>query len=144
MTHLEKMHQWLQTFPLWGDQPLTVDHTDPVPGRCGLYAVGQEEISRHQDVVGNVRVRNRCTYILKRVTTGQQNSMENAQWLMALQQWLQEQSYAGLAPVFGDEPAAEQIRGEKGRLQDTRQTGTGVYTVTVTVEFTKIYGNKGE
>lgn len=144
MTDLDKMLQWLQTFPQWNGQKLYVDYTGADPDNCGLFPAGLEEISRREDVLGNVTVRNKYHFALYRVTTGQQEGKENAAWLLALQAWIQAQSAAGLAPVFGDVPAQERIRGEKGRLQQANQTGTGKYLMTITAEFTKIYKNKGE
>ena len=39
MTELEKLENWLKTFPLW-DGSLSVDVTDSVPGGMGLYPKG--------------------------------------------------------------------------------------------------------
>lgn len=139
MTALEKMTAWLQTFPLWQGETLYVDYVDAVPGNAGLYPEGLEQVSRREDVLGNVTVKNRLHFVLYRVTAGQQDNRENSAWLLELQKWVQEQSAAGLAPSFGDAPHRERICAQKGKLKSASQTGTGTYTVNLTVEFTKQY-----
>ena len=142
MTDLEKVRQWVQTFPKWEEGNLLyIDYTGAVPGNAGLFPVGLEEVSRTEDVLGNVAVHCRYQFSLYRVTTGQEDNTANAQWLMAFQDWVREQSVQRLAPAFGDEPSRERIRAEKGRLKDGSQTGTGVYAVQITAEFMKHYEN---
>lgn len=135
MTELEKVSQWLQTFPEWTGS-LTVDYADAVPGNTGLYPKGMTELSRREDVLGNVRVRCQYAFCLRRVAAP---DIENAQWLLSLQQWVQQQAIRGLAPVFGDEPHEERIRAFDGKLQQRAQVGSEHYTVMLTVEFTKIF-----
>lgn len=139
MTALEKMTAWLQTFPLWQEESLSVDYVDALPGNAGLYPEGLEQVSRREDVLGNVTVENRLHFVLYRVTAGQQDNRENSQWLLELQSWVQQQSAAGLAPSFGDVPHRERISAQKGKLKAASQTGTGKYAVNLTVEFTKQY-----
>lgn len=131
---LEKVTLWLQTCPLWGER-LTVDYTDGLPGSVGLFPLGVEEVSRREDVLGGVTARCRCRFAIRRVTEGQQDNRENARWLLTFQDWVRQQSLAGLTPAFGHEPAREQIRAEKGRLENAAQTGTGVYTVELIAEY---------
>ena len=89
-----------------------------------------------EDVLGNVRVRCQYAFCLRRVAAP---DIENAQWLLSLQQWVQQQAIRGLAPVFGDEPHEERIRAFDGKLQQRAQVGSEHYTVMLTVEFTKIF-----
>lgn len=133
---LETMIAWLKTYPGWADT-LYVDYTDGVPGSAGLYPAGVEEVSRKEDVLGNLQVRYKAHFDLDRITTGQQDNTENAAWLLEFQDWVRQQSGAGLAPTFGDEPDREHIRAEKGKLKSASQTGTGTYTVHLTAEYTK-------
>lgn len=139
MTDLEKVKNWLLTFPQWeeGGQ-LYVDYTDAVPGNAGLYPAGLEIISRKCTVTGEIRVQNRYHFALYRITA-QEESAAAAQWLMDFQSWVQQQSAAGLAPTFGDEPSQEHIRAEKGKLKTSTTAGTGKYVVMLTAEFIKIY-----
>ena len=140
MTDLEKVRQWLLTYPRWGeDCQLYVDYTNAAPDNAGLYPAGLEEISRREDVLGNVTLYCRYHFVLHRLVTGQQDNGEHARWLMAFQDWVQRQSAQHLAPVFGDEPARERIRAEKGKLKEASQTGTATYTVNLTAEFIKKY-----
>lgn len=139
MTELAKLTNWLKTFPLWNDETMYIDYTAAAPNNAGLFPAGMEEVSRTEDVLGNVTVKNIWRFALYRITQGQQDNTANALWLMQLQSWLQSQSARGLAPTFGDDPKGERIYGEKGRLKETTQTGTAKYLVTLVVEFTKIY-----
>ena len=138
MTALEKMVQWLKTFPLWEDD-LHIDDLGAAPSNTGLYPGGLEEVSRRKDVLGNVTVVCRLHFLLYRRTARQQDNGESSRWLLQLQDWVQKQSAAGLAPVFGDDPQKERIRAEKGKLQEASQTGTGKYAVAITAEFEKQY-----
>ena len=132
---LEKMKLWLQSFPGWEDG-LQIDYADGVPGSCGLYPRGMTEISRREDVLGNVAARCRCNFLLRRSACPGE---ENARWLLELQSWVMEQNRLGLTPKLGDEPNREQIRAYEGRLDKSFQTGTGLYTVQFSAEFTKLY-----
>ena len=138
MTALEKMVQWLKTFPLWEDD-LHIDDLGAAPSNTGLYPGGLEEVSRREDVLGNVTVVCRLHFLLYPRTARQQDNGESSRWLLQLQDWVQKQSAAGLAPVFGDDPKKERIRAEKGKLQEASQTGTGKYAVAITAEFEKQY-----
>lgn len=132
---LEQMKNWLQTFPKW-EGSIQVDFADGEPGSTGLYPRGLTELSRREDVLGNVQVRCRCIFELRRTAvTGE----ENARWLLDFQNWVMEQSRLGIAPKFGDEPKTEHIRASDGRLERHAQVGSSLYTVRLQAEFTKIY-----
>lgn len=120
-------------FPGWGEAMLYVDYTDAEPGNMGLFSGGLEELERKTDILGNVTVRNRCSFTLRRVSAGQQSNETDAVWLLDFQNWVQQQSVQGLAPQPGQQT---RWRAEKGRLRDASQTGTGVYTVNLSVEYT--------
>jgi len=139
MTDLEKLRQWLVTYPKWDEAQLHIDYTDALPGNLGLYPAGLEEVSRREDVLGGITVKNRYHFALYRVAAKQEDNEANALWLLEFQKWVQSQSTAGLAPHFGDEPKQERLRAEKGKLKEASQTGTGIYVVTLTAEFIKYY-----
>ena len=132
---LEQVQNWLKQFPLWGETVLYVDYTDAQPGNMGLFSGGIEELERKTDILGKVTVRNRCGFTLRRVSAGQQSNEADAAWLLEFQKWVQQQSVQGKAPVLGENT---RWRAEKGRLREASQTGTGVYVVHLTVEYTII------
>lgn len=132
---LEKMKQWLVSFPGW-EEKLSIDYADGVPGNSGLYPKGIREISRREDVLGNVAVRCRCSFLLRRCACPGEDS---ARWLLELQNWVMEQDRLGLTPKFGDDPKTERLRAQEGKLNNSFQTGSGLYTVQLTAEFTKLY-----
>lgn len=135
MSDLEKLKAWLQTYPHWQEQIL-VDVTQAVPGGIGLYPKGLQELSRREDVAGNLVIRFRWSFSLHRIAVCGQDS---AQWLMAFQQWVFNQCRQGLAPRFGDVPGQEQIRACEGSLISRKQGGQTGYTVLLTADFSKIY-----
>ena len=136
MTDLERLRQWIMTYPDWEDT-LTVDFVETGIGKAGLFPLGLEETGRREDVLGNVQVACRYRFALYRRTPGQRGGTVNAQWLLAFQNWVQQQSAAGLAPHFGDVPAMERIQAQKGTLKERAQIGT--YTVTLIADFMKVY-----
>lgn len=133
MNELEKLQTWLKSFPLW-ESSLSIDVTDAVPGGMGLYPKGLQELSRREDVLGNLTVRYRWSFLLHRNQTAQMEA--NAQWLMELQKWAADQCRRGLAPRFGD--GEERLRICEGSLTKRREGGSG-YTALLTADFTKIF-----
>lgn len=138
MTVLDKVRQWLSTYPKW-DEKMYIDYTDPSPGNTGVFPQGVQELSRRQDVVGNVTVENRLSFTLLRITAGQQDGQQQAAWLMEFQDWVQQQSAAGKAPIFGDVQSKEKLWAEQGKLKAVNQAGTARYTVRLIAQFTKKY-----
>ena len=123
--------------PLWDKSwELHTDHTAAQPENSGLFPLGAEELSRREDVLGNVKTRYSCAFMLRRAAVPGE---ENARWLLELQNWTADQDRMGLAPKFGDEPKTERIRAFEGRLEKHTQSGSAMYTVQLTAEFTKSY-----
>ena len=138
MTILERVRQWLQTYPQWEDT-LTVDMIPAGTDAAGLFPGGVEERSRKEDILGNRQVQCRMRFILRRQVSAEEDNESHAAWLLDFQQWVSLQSLAGLTPQLGDVPAWEQMRAEKGSLQKISPTGIGTYTVTITANFIKLY-----
>ena len=138
MTDLDKLRQWLMTYPGW-DGELQVDFVDPEPGNAGLFPEGLEETEHKEDILGNLQIFCRYRFVLYRQMAGQQDGTHNAQWLLAFQNWVQQQSAEGLAPQFGDVPERERLQARSGALKKADQVGTGTYTVTLIAEFMKVY-----
>ncbi len=136
----ERIRQWLMGWPGWQEaEKLHIEYTDSAPGNCGLFSGGLEEVSRKADLLGNVTVRCRYRFELCRVVAREADGNAAVRWVQELQNWVQEQSVRGLAPVFGDVPGDEWIRGEKGHLLKNRQPGNAMYSVALSGEFTKKY-----
>lgn len=136
MTVLEKIRNWLVTFPQWGEVELVIDSTAATPVSCGLFSGGMEEISRREDVLGNSTVQYRQYFTLRREA---ERGEDAAQWLLEFQDWVREQCWRGLAPQFGDIPRQERMRAEKGKLTNTSEIGTATYEVKLTAEYIKIF-----
>lgn len=143
-TDLQRLRDWLATYPgydILGNWQ--VDYTDQVAGGGGVYPHGLVEISRSEDILGNVTVRDQYNfglYVALPKAPGDDVGAEiNADWLMDFQRWVQRQSVAGLAPRFGDDPRSETIKANSGALYDTDAEGMAIYMAVLSAEFTTKY-----
>ena len=144
MTDLEKIRNWIETFP--GYDVLSVfniDYTNAIPSNGGIFPAGMVEISRTEDILGNVTVRNQYNfgiyYVFLKDPGNDAAAKVNADWIMEFQKWVQDQSVRKLAPQFGDDPQAERISAQNGVLYEADEEGTATYMVQLAVEFTKKY-----
>lgn len=142
MTALEKVRDWIATYPGYSSlDGLSVDYTDAKPDNGGLMPGGLTEISRAEDILGNIVVTNQYSftlYFLFAKSPGDDIGAEaNAQWLLAFQDWVQEQSIRRTAPVFGDDARKETIKAQNGSLIGADAEGTACYTVQLTAQFVK-------
>lgn len=144
MTDLEKIRNWIATFP--GHDILKefhVDYTDQIPCNGGMFPAGLVEVSRRTDILGNTVAKNQFNfglyYVFLKDPGDGESATVNADWIMDFQQWVQEQSICGVAPVFGDDHRSERIRAQNGVLYAADEEGTATYMVQLSVEFTKQY-----
>ena len=144
MTDLAKVREWLQTFPQFKrQQGLKVDYYSTQLDNSSIAPSGLQEISRTEDILGNVEVKNQYNFSLEFVLTKSPGddvgAEENADWLLQFQRWVQEQSIRKLVPTFGDEPAMETIKAQNGANTYADIEGNAVYTVLLSITFTKKY-----
>ena len=149
MTALEKVRAWLSMFPDFDIlSAFQVDYTDQVPSNGGIYPSGLVEVERRQDIMGNITVTNQYNfglyYVFEKAAGDDIGATLNADWLMSFQEWAQEQSITGIAPVFGDVPGAEKIIAQNGVLYETDEGGTATYMVQLSVQFKKKYEVKNK
>lgn len=144
MSAITKIRKWLQTFP--GNdrlESLQVDYVSAEPGSGSIAPSGLIEISRIEDILGNITVENQYNfglyYVFAKSTDDDEGSTQNADWMMDLQEWVQEQSITGAAPKFGDEPAAERIKAQNGSIYGANEEGTAIYMVQLSINFIKKY-----
>lgn len=148
MTALEKIKSWLATYPEFDIMnDFQVDYTDQIPNNGGIFPSGLVEVERRSDIMGNITVTNQYNfglyYVFTKSPDDDTGAAINADWLMAFQEWAQEQSILGLAPAFGDVPNAEKITAQNGVLYETNE-GTATYMVQLSVQFKKKYEVKNE
>ena len=143
-TPLEKIRAWLATytgFDILGQ--FQVDFTDKVPANGGIFPSGLIENSRTRDVFGNVVADNQYNfglyYVFEKAPGDDVGATVNADWVMDFQEWVQEQSISGAAPVFGDSPKDEVILAQNGVLYDATDEGLATYMVQLSVKFIKKY-----
>lgn len=144
MSALEKVRNWLLTYPkIARIQGLGVDYYAATPNNGSIDPSGLVEISRKEDILGNTTVENQYNFVLYFVLAkppeDNEGATDNADWLLDLQQWIQEQSIRRQAPTFGDVPSAETISAQNGKVDAADEEGTGVYSVQLSINFTKIY-----
>lgn len=142
MTALAKIRQWLQKFPgheYVGD--LKVDFSENDLNEGSIAPSGLVEISRKEDVMGNVTVENQYNFSLyysfPKATSDDEGATMNAEWLLQLQEWVQEQSVLRQTPVFGDDAASEWIKAQNGAIYGVTEEGIALYTVQLSVYFIK-------
>lgn len=149
MTALETLKNWLKTYPghdILGE--FQVDYTDQVPANGGVFPSGLEEISRRSDILGNTTVENQYNfglyYVFAKAPGDDAGATINADWIMDFQEWAQEQSCTGEAPVFGDVPNQERIVAQNGVLYEATDEGLATYMVQLSVRFIKKFEVKNE
>lgn len=144
MTDLDKLREWLMTYPGMDRlRQMHVDYYSTEPDNGSIDPSGLVEISKAEDILGNVTVEYQYNfglyYMLAKSPGDDAGATENAAWVMGLQRWAREQSLLHLAPTFGDEPKTEEIKAQNGSVFSADAEGTAVYMVQLSVNFTKHY-----
>lgn len=144
MSDLEKLRNWIQTYPNHEKiAAFSVDLVDQIPFKGSIAPSGLVEITRSEDILGNVTVNNQYNfglyYAFRKDPEDDMEATKNAEWLMDFQKWIQEQSVLRKTPVFGDDPLKERISAQNGSIYDATEDGTAIYMVHLSVSFTKIY-----
>lgn len=149
MTALEKVRAWIAAFPdfdILGE--FQVDYTDKAPNNGGVFPSGLVEVERRKDIMGNTTVTNQYNFgiycVFEKSPGDDIGATINADWVMSFQEWVQEQSVTGLAPIFGDRPADEQISAQNGVLYDATDEGVATYMVQLSILFIKKYEVKNK
>ena len=101
MSDLEKIRNWLKGYP--GTLPvkdLKVDYFSSNPGDGSIDPSGLIEVSRTTDIMGNTTVENQLNFALYftllKSPGDDQGATDNADLLLDLQKWIQEQSLRGM------------------------------------------------
>jgi hypothetical protein len=145
MTHLEKIRAWLRTFPDFDIlSAFQVDYTDQIPANGGIFPAGMQEIRRRAFILGDVEVTNRLNFgiycVFEKAPGDDAGASFNADWVMDFQQWVQEQSVRGAAPVFGNiDTRSETIKAENGMLYASDAEGTATYMVQLSIQYKNLY-----
>lgn len=144
MTDLEKIREWLSGYP--GKLPvrqLQVDYFSVHPDDGSIDPSGLIEVSRTADIMGNVTAENQLNFALYftllKSPGDDPGATENADMLLDLQKWIQEQSIKKLVPVFGDDPDSETVKAQNGALHLTDEEGVGIYTLQLSINYIKFY-----
>lgn len=119
MDILEIVRRWLEARQMLP----AVDTCGLQPAETGLFPLGQEELSRREDVLGNVTRRVRHSFLLRRTAVPGQSA---AAWALQLQQ-----QAAKEPPQLGEN---QRFWAEKGRLAKQTSTGLGIYEIRLIAE----------
>ena len=143
MNALEKIRAWLSTYPGTIPMQLQVDYAAPDPNKGSIDPSGLIEVSRTEDILGNITVENQLNFTLYfvflKAPGDDAGATENADMLLHFQRWVQEQSIRKLVPVFGDDPKTETVKAQNGSIYSAAEDGTAMYTVQLAVNFIKKY-----
>ena len=142
MPALEKITAFVRSYPgadIFRD--FQVDYTDQIPANGGIFPSGLTEVARKTDIFGNTAVTNQYNFglycIFEKAPGDSDGASVNAGWVMDFQEWVQERSTLGEAPVFGDDPQRERVTAQNGMLYDAGDEGLATYMVQLTVRFIK-------
>lgn len=124
-----------------------IDYTDQIPANGGTFPSGLVEISRKGDLMGNMTVNNQYNfglyYVFPKSPGDDERAAVNADRIMDFQEWVQERSATGKAPVFGDRPREERIMAQNGIFYNAQDVGTATYVVQLVSPVRKIFSNHG-
>ena len=144
MSPLNKIREWLNTFPgIDRLQEMRVDYYSPQPDNGSIDPSGVQIISIKKDILGNKTVLQQYNfgiyYALAKDPGDDTAAVENADFVIEFQEWVNAQSLLRLAPVFGDVPETEEIKAQNGAVTAANIEGVAIYMVQLSVSFTKIY-----
>ena len=144
MSAINKIRNWVKTYPGAGKVlDLFVDYYSMQLDGSSIAPSGMVEISRKEDILGNLTVENqynfKLSFVFPKAPDDDAGAAENADWLLGFQEWVQAQSICRLVPVFGDDPSRETVKAQNGTNEYATIEGSGLYTVLLSVNFIKIY-----
>lgn len=144
MSALDKVREWLKTFPgINRLHDLQVDYYDAQPDNGSIDPSGVQIISKTEDILGNVTLEKQYNFglyfSLEKSPGDDAGATDNAAWVMDLQDWINDQSALYKAPTFGDEPKSEEIRAQNGGVHSASKEGVALYMVQLSINFIKKY-----
>lgn len=144
MSAIEKIREWVNSYPgMAKASALNIDYYSQTLDNSSLAPSGLIEVSREEDILGNIIVENQYNFSLDFVfpkSPGDDvGATDNANWLLDFQEWVQQQSIRRKVPAFGDEPQRETVKAQNGTNSYADIDGVGVYTVHLSINFIKKY-----
>ena len=134
MEFLQKVLDWLATFPLWQEnESLHLEEMGYLPGDVTVRQEGMVTRNRWADITGRVSRRARIVLGLRKVC-GMPDERDAA-WLLEFQQWVAKESELHRAPRIGFDSV---WFAEAGKMDGSVGAGTGVAGVRLINEFTVV------
>lgn len=143
-TILETIKTWLGTYSGFDIlSQFQVDYTDQIPNNAGIFPSGLVELSRKEDILGNITVTNQINFgiycVFNKSTNDDTGATYNQEWIADFQNWVQGQSVTRQIPQLGDNPRAEVAIASNGVLYDATEEGLGTYMVQLSFQYEKRY-----
>lgn len=140
MTPLERVREWLKTYPGYDIlRKFQVDYTSQIPCNGGIFPAGLVEVSRSEDVCGGVEVKNQYNfglyYVFEKSPGDDVGAGINAEWIMDFQEWVQNST----PPQFGDRTISASA--QNGALYSAEAEGTATYMVQLSILFERSLEN---
>lgn len=124
-----------------------IDFTDEKPGNYGIMPTGEAVIRTDTDILGNRRLLKQynCSLYCLRCTINDVERLESCGFIERFTTWIEDQSYLGNTPIFGDDPEEEIMSAQNGSLfQLSENKLTGRYQIQINVRYLKKYENEKE
>ena len=134
---LEKLKNWLQSWPGWQEEKIRVDALPVKLGSVGLFPLGLQIRKRESDLFGNTQCL--CRLTCKLLLCSDSRVEEMAGRLLELQGWILQQSAQDLAPVLGCLPHRERIYAGYGRQEKQLQPGLWLYQLELKADFVQYW-----
>lgn len=140
MSVVKTVKDWISTYPGYATlEDMQVDFFDPLPNNGSIAPSGMMEISRSEDILGNITVQNQYNFALYFVFYKPPDENEqaetNADWILDFQEWVQEQDIKKKVPTFGKQTIS--ILAQNGMPYAADEEGIGIYTVQLTINYKK-------
>lgn len=145
MTDLERLKAWLATYPEAEKfSQMQVGYTSSLPGDFGVFPAGIVEVERRENLFGQATVTNQYNFalylVLEQASGGDAAALCGADWVMDFQRWVQQQSAAHQAPVFGNiDQNRETISAQSGALYEADAGGQALYMIQLAARFRMHY-----
>lgn len=141
---IQKLRDWLSTFEgMPQAQDFYIDYNREDAINAGLHSNGLVPVDDMEDVIGNIIMSYQLNFALHVVfdkpPEHDEQSTNNAAWVLAFQRWVIRQSRLRKCPTFGNiDQYDEVLRAQNGGLYINPEDGAGLYAVTISVQFKEL------
>lgn len=144
MDMITRLTQWLTQWHGWDKiRKSQADGLPETPFSVSIRPCGVCELERRCSILGDVIMRIRYSFLveirLEKSYGDEQTALENAEWMLQLQYWINQQGMGAAAPRFGAGEQKEVIKAENGTMTTVDREGMAMYQLQITVECNQEY-----